>query len=57
MRKLDFIVIMVIYAFMIINWIPFFLKISTFRVTTTNYKKDGFFLFQTFQFYPRARRF
>ena len=57
MRKLDFIVIMVLHAFMIINWIPFFLKISRFRVTTANYKKDGFFLFQTFQFYPRARRF
>ena len=56
MRKLDFIV-MVIHAFKIINWIPFFVKISRFRVTTSNYKKDAFFLFQTFQFYPRVRRF
>ena len=56
MRKLD-VIVMVIHAFMIINWIPFFLKISRFRVTTTNYKKRCFFLFQTVQFYPRVRRF
>ena len=52
MRKLDFIVIMVIHAFMIINWIPFFLKISRFRVTTTNYKKDAFSFFKHFSFIP-----
>ena len=52
MRKLD-VIVMVIHAFMIINWIPFFLKISRFRVTTTtNYKKDAFSFFKHFSFIP-----
>ena len=51
MRKLD-VIVMVIHAFMIINWIPFFLKISRFRVTTTNYENDAFSFFKHFSFIP-----
>ena len=51
MRKLN-VIVMVIHAFTIINWTPFFLKISRFRVTITNYKKDAFSFFKHFSFIP-----